>query len=149
LDVVVARAPFSAIFDDYTFPLGHFEVDPARWLSLGHNIIDGGPTRLPRTFYNRSVNPHVRHGNILVAVLEPAPPAADEGAWRDHVRDFIQQHHQRAVESFQPCLFGIGLYELRSAAAVNALLQQDLFEIGACVFVRFVTHNDQQNHRAV
>ncbi|KAM0856737.1 hypothetical protein ACQ4PT_048926 [Festuca glaucescens] len=102
--------------------MANFEVDPASWLLLGHHIIDGRPTRLPRTFYNPSVNPPVCHGNLCVAVLEPAPPAADEGAWRDHVRDFIQQHHQRAVESFQPCLFGIGLYELRSSAAVNALL---------------------------
>ncbi|KAM0835430.1 hypothetical protein ACQ4PT_062941 [Festuca glaucescens] len=129
--------------------MANFEVDPARWLPLGHHIIDGGPTHLPRTFYNPSVNPPVRHGNFLVAVLEPAPPAADEGAWRDHVRGFIRQHHQRAVEIFQPCLFGIGLYELRSAAAVNALLQQDPFEIGADVFVRFVPHNDRPNHRAV
>jgi hypothetical protein len=92
--------------------MANFEVDPVRWLTLGHHIVDGGPMRLPRTFYNPSVTPPVRHGNYLVAVLEPAPPAADEGAWRDHVRDFIQQHHHRAVESFQPRLFGIGIYEL-------------------------------------
>ncbi|KAM0885808.1 hypothetical protein ACQ4PT_030071 [Festuca glaucescens] len=60
--------------------MANFEVDPARWLPLGHHIIDGGPTRLPRTFYNPS---------------------------------------------------------------------QDPFEIGADVFVCFVPHNDQPNHRAV
>jgi hypothetical protein len=37
--------------------MANFEVDLARWLPLGHHIIDGGPTRLPRTFYNPSINP--------------------------------------------------------------------------------------------
>jgi hypothetical protein len=46
-------------------------------------------------------------------------------------------------------LFGIGLYELRSAAAVYALLQQAPFEIQPDVFVRFVPHNDRHNHRAM
>ncbi|KAM0866823.1 hypothetical protein ACQ4PT_042395 [Festuca glaucescens] len=36
-----------------------------------------------------------------------------------------------------------------SSAAVNALLQQDPFEIDVDVFVRFVPHNDRPNHRAV
>jgi hypothetical protein len=60
--------------------MANFEVDPAHWLPLGHHIIDGGPTRLPRTFYNPSVLPPARHGHYLVAVLEPAPPGAEEGA---------------------------------------------------------------------
>jgi hypothetical protein len=64
------------------------------------------------------------------------------------VRDFIVQHHQRAVVSFQRALFGLGLYELRSAAAVSGLLYQQPFEIAHGVFVRFVRHNDRLNHRS-
>jgi hypothetical protein len=35
----------------------NFEVDPTPWLPHGHQVIDGGPTRLPRTFYSPSVDP--------------------------------------------------------------------------------------------
>jgi hypothetical protein len=35
----------------------NFEVDLAPWLPHGHQIIDGGPTRLPQTFYSPSVDP--------------------------------------------------------------------------------------------
>jgi hypothetical protein len=73
--------------------MANFEIDPARWVPLGQQIVDGGPTRLPRTFYTPAVAPAVRHGSFCVAVIEPPPPAADEPIWRDHVRDFIVQHH--------------------------------------------------------
>jgi hypothetical protein len=50
--------------------------------------------------------------------------------------------------SFQRALFGLGLYELRSPAAVSGLLYQQPFEIAHGVFVRFVRHNDRLNHRS-
>jgi hypothetical protein len=125
-----------------------FELDPARWVPMGHHLVDGGPTRLPRTFYTPSEDPPARYGNYVVAILEPAPLQADEAVWRELVRDFIVQHHQRAVVSFQRALFGLGLYELRSAAAVSGLLYQQPFEIAHGVFVRFVRHNDRLNHRS-
>jgi hypothetical protein len=34
-----------------------FELDPTPWLPWGHQVIDGGGTRLPRTYYNPSSDP--------------------------------------------------------------------------------------------
>jgi hypothetical protein len=58
--------------------MANFELDPARWVPLGHQIVDGGPTRLPRTFYTPAVVPAGRHGSYCVALIEPPPPIADE-----------------------------------------------------------------------
>jgi hypothetical protein len=81
-------------------PMAVFELDPVRWVPMGHHLVDGGPTRLPRTFYTPSEDPPIRYDNYVVAILEPAPLQADEAVWRELVRDFIVQHHQRAVVSF-------------------------------------------------
>jgi hypothetical protein len=62
---------------------------------------------------------------------------------------FITQHHRRALDSVQPALFGLCLYELRSLAAAAGLLHQPPFEIAVDIFVRFVAHNNILNHRAV
>ncbi|KAK1668231.1 hypothetical protein QYE76_056390 [Lolium multiflorum] len=40
-----------------------FEVDPVPWLPWGHQVIDGGPTRLPRSFY---------YAAILQLVIRPS-----------------------------------------------------------------------------
>jgi hypothetical protein len=42
-------------------PMANFELDPTPWLPWGHHIIDGGPTRLPRTFYFPSQDPPEQH----------------------------------------------------------------------------------------
>jgi hypothetical protein len=73
--------------------MANFELDPAHWVPLGHQIVYGGPTRLPRTFYTPAMAPAVHHGSYCVAFIEPPPPVADEAIWCDHVRDFIVQHH--------------------------------------------------------
>ncbi|KAK1615922.1 hypothetical protein QYE76_021439 [Lolium multiflorum] len=129
--------------------MANFELNPSRWVPHGFHIIDGGPTRLPRTFYNATVAPAVNHGNFCVAQLNPPPQQQDEIFWRDIIRDFIVNHHQRAVENMQPCLFGVGLFQLRSPASVAALVQQQPFEIADNVLVRFVHHNNRNNHRLV
>ncbi|KAM0827988.1 hypothetical protein ACQ4PT_067840 [Festuca glaucescens] len=49
----------------------------------------------------------------------------------------------------QPCLFGVGLFELRSPASVAALVQQQPFEIDDNIFVQFIHHNNRNNHRAI
>ncbi|KAM0880621.1 hypothetical protein ACQ4PT_033457 [Festuca glaucescens] len=63
--------------------MANFEIDPAMWLPPGHQIIDGGPTRLPRTFYTPSVRPPRRHETICVAELLPPPPQALVSLWRE------------------------------------------------------------------
>jgi hypothetical protein len=52
------------------------------------------------------------------------------------------------VVSSQACLFGVGLFQLRSPAAIAGLIQQPPFELDDNVFVRFVHHNDCPNHIA-
>jgi hypothetical protein len=104
------------------FAMATSELDPVRFIPLGHQIIDGGDTRLPRTFYNPSVHPPQRHGAFCVAALLPPQPPRHEAHWREKVCLFIIIHLERAVESVSPCIFGIGMYELRSPAALSALV---------------------------
>ncbi|KAM0857545.1 hypothetical protein ACQ4PT_048398 [Festuca glaucescens] len=129
--------------------MANFELEPTRWVPLGHQIIDGVPTCLPRTFYTPSVAPPRRHDSICTAILMPPPPPAEEAAWREQVHLFIVQQLQRAVDDVQPCLFGLGFYRLRSPAARFALVDHGPYEIAPDVFVRFVNHDDRDNHRAV
>jgi hypothetical protein len=51
--------------------MANFELDPTPWLPWGHHIIDGGPTRLPRTFYFPAKDPPPQHQSFYVAVVEP------------------------------------------------------------------------------
>ena len=68
--------------------------------------------------------------------------------WRQLVRKYIVDVQRRVVDDFQPALFGVGLYELRSPAARQALISNGPFEVQPDVFVRFVAHNNRENHRA-
>ncbi|KAK1669893.1 hypothetical protein QYE76_058052 [Lolium multiflorum] len=129
--------------------MANYEVDPMLWLPHGHQIIDGGPTRLPRTFYSPSVDPPRRHDNICVAELLPPPPAPLILHWRQQVRNFIEDHLQCIVEEVQPCLLGLAFYRLRSPAATAALVNHVPYQIQQGFFVRFLNHDDRDNHRAV
>jgi hypothetical protein len=51
--------------------MANFELDPARWVPLGHQIVDRGPTRLPRTFYTPAIMPAIRHGSTVLLSLSP------------------------------------------------------------------------------
>jgi hypothetical protein len=79
----------------------------------------------------------------------PPPPADQEDAWREQVRLFIVQHLQRAVDDVQPCLLGLGFYRLRSATARAAIVDHGPYELQHGVFVRFINHDDRDNHRVV
>jgi hypothetical protein len=117
----------------------NFEVDPTPWLPHGHQVIDGGPTRLPRTFYSPSVDPPRRHDNICVAELMPPPPGQLIPHWRQQVRNFIEGQLQRTVEEVQPCLLGLGFYRLRSPAARAALVNHIPYQIQQGFFLDFST----------
>jgi hypothetical protein len=54
--------------------MANFALNPDRWVPVGHQIIDGGPTRLPRTFYNASVQPPRCNDHICVAILMSSAP---------------------------------------------------------------------------
>ncbi|KAM0895253.1 hypothetical protein ACQ4PT_023971 [Festuca glaucescens] len=125
-----------------------FEVDPLPWLPWGHQVIDGGPTRLPRTYYYATEDPLSQHHSYCIAVMDPAPPPLDEAHWRNQVLDFLTGPLSRNVLDHQPSLFGVGLYKLSSQNAVNALVNHGHFQVQNN-FVRFIRADDaEQNHRA-
>ena len=63
--------------------------------------------------------------------------------------NFIEQQLQRIVEDMQPCLFGTGLFQMRSRAARFALVQNGPYEIQENIFVRFVNHDNRtQLHKS-
>ncbi|KAK1618561.1 hypothetical protein QYE76_024078 [Lolium multiflorum] len=125
-----------------------FELDPTPWLPWGHELIDGGPTRLPRTYYFASQDPPPRHLDHCIALVDPPPPPAALALWRHQVRDFLVGPLQRNVVRSQPSIFGIGLYQMSSPNSVNALVQHGQYQIQNRL-LRFV-HVGQapQNHRA-
>jgi hypothetical protein len=85
-----------------------FEVDPLPWLPWGHQVIDGGPTRLPRTYYFPVHDPPSEH-------LDPPPPPQAAALWREQVHDFLVGPLQRNVVSIQASLFGVGLFSIEWA----------------------------------
>ena len=60
-----------------------YELDPHRFLHAGHQIIDGGPMRLPRTFVTPAVRPDLTHENFMMAEVVPPPAPAAMGAVRE------------------------------------------------------------------
>jgi hypothetical protein len=114
-------------FIDNPTPMANFELDPAPWLPWGHHVIDGGPTRLPWTFYFPLQDPPEQHQQYCVAVIEPAQPLEDEGFWREQVRLFLEGPLNRNVLAYQPYLFGVGLFRLSSPNSKNALVQHGAF----------------------
>uniref|UniRef100_A0ACD5Y5U5 Uncharacterized protein n=1 Tax=Avena sativa TaxID=4498 RepID=A0ACD5Y5U5_AVESA len=125
-----------------------FEVDPTPWLPWGHQIIDGGGTRLPRTYYYPSQDPPALHQDFCIAVVEPPIPPHLAGHWREQVQNFLVGPLQRHVIDVQPSMFGVGLFRLSGPNSVNALVQHGNYQIQNR-FVRFMHVNDADaNHRA-
>jgi hypothetical protein len=76
------RSPASPSFVASPPSMANFEVDPLPWLPWGHQIIDGGPTRLPRTFYYAAQDPPPQHQSYCIATVDPPPPPHGEEFWR-------------------------------------------------------------------
>uniref|UniRef100_A0ACD5VMQ6 Uncharacterized protein n=1 Tax=Avena sativa TaxID=4498 RepID=A0ACD5VMQ6_AVESA len=127
--------------------MANFEVEPERWLPWGHQIIDGGGTRLPRTYYYAAQDPLPQHQAWCVAIVEPKPPGALQEQWRNQVRDFLVGPLNRNVVEDQPSLFGVGLFQLSGPNACHALVQHGHFQLNNR-FVRFVFASDAENHRS-
>jgi hypothetical protein len=125
-------------------PMAVYELHPTPWLPLGHQIIDSGPTRLPRMDYTPAVPPR-HHNNYHI---EPPQPGG-EALWRYQVRDFVQENLGLDVMDCQPLLFGVALLEMRSSAMRQILVQHPLCQMDERVFVRFVKHDESGNHRGV
>jgi hypothetical protein len=60
-----------------------FEVNPLPWVPWGHQIIDGGATRLPRTYYYTTLDPPSQHHSYCIDIVELAPPEHEEAMWRE------------------------------------------------------------------
>jgi hypothetical protein len=88
-----------------------FELDPTPWLPWRHQVIDGGDTRLPRSFYNPMSDPPLQDQDSCIAIVDPAPLAIHEGHWRDR---------------------------MSSPSSREALVQHGPFHIEHNVFVRFI-----------
>jgi hypothetical protein len=114
---------------DSSSSMAVYEVDPTPWLPWGHQVIDGGPTRLPRTFYYAAQDPLPYHHDFCIDVVEPVPPPADEVFWREQVLNFLVGPLNRNVLDNQPSLFGAGLFQLSSPNAVNALVQHGHYQL--------------------
>jgi hypothetical protein len=126
-----------------------FELDPTPWLTWGHQIIDGGDTRLPRSYYNPASDPPQLHQAFCVAIVEPVPLAMHEGLWHDQVRDFLTSPLNRQVIDYQPCLFGLGLYQLSSPTSREALVQHGPFNLDSNRSVRFLNHDELPDNTRV
>ncbi|CAM0956790.1 unnamed protein product [Alopecurus aequalis] len=128
--------------------MANFELDPLPWVPWGHQIIDGGPTRLPRTFCNPAQDPPELHLAFCFAMVEPAPPANDMDFWRTQVRVFLTEHLGRNLVSDQPSVFGVGLFEMHSPNSKNALVQHGPFQMQhAGMSVRFISPENAINRR--
>jgi hypothetical protein len=67
----------------------NFEVDPLPWLPWGHQIIEGGTTMLPRTFYYTVQDPPQQHQSFCIATVDPPPPPQGGEFWREQVHTFL------------------------------------------------------------
>jgi hypothetical protein len=126
-----------------------FEADPLPWLPWGHQVIDGIPTRLPRTFYYSAQDPPARHQAFCIATVESPPPPQAAALWRDQVHNFLVGPLQRNVVSSKPSLFGVGMFEMSIPNSASALVQHGQFQLQNRI-VRFLQVGEApQNHRAV
>uniref|UniRef100_A0A8I6WVX7 DUF7597 domain-containing protein n=1 Tax=Hordeum vulgare subsp. vulgare TaxID=112509 RepID=A0A8I6WVX7_HORVV len=118
----------------------NFELDPEFFLPPGHNIIDGGPDRLPRTYTMPAVPITRRHERFVIADVHPAPPADNVIQVRQEVAAFLL-HRGLHVRSAQPWIEGVGLFELRDAAESYAAVHMVPQEVAHNSVVRFLRHD--------
>ncbi|KAM0912257.1 hypothetical protein ACQ4PT_012946 [Festuca glaucescens] len=128
--------------------MANFEVDPTPWVPWGHQVIDGGPTRLPRSFYFATQDPPQKHQSDCIGIVHPPPPPNLHAFWRHQVRNFLVGPLNRNVVDYQPSLYGVGLYQFSGPTAVSALVQHGEYNINANTTVRFVPVDRARNHRA-
>jgi hypothetical protein len=145
-DPISSESPAAASIAD---GMAVFEVEPTPWLPWGHQVIDGGNTRLPRSYYYACQDPTPQHQAFCIASVKPAPPPQDAAFWRQQVSNFLVGPLQRNVVDVQPSLFGVGLFQLSNANAVHALVQHGQYQLNHQRFVRFIyADNAAQNHCA-
>uniref|UniRef100_A0A8I6XC84 DUF7597 domain-containing protein n=1 Tax=Hordeum vulgare subsp. vulgare TaxID=112509 RepID=A0A8I6XC84_HORVV len=120
--------------------MANFELDPEFFLPSGHNIIDGGPDRLPRTYTTPAVPITRRHERFVIADVHPAPPADLVVEVQQEVAALLL-HRGLHVRSAQPWIEGVGLFELRDAAESYAVVHMVPQEVAHNSLVRFLRHD--------
>ncbi|KAE8780614.1 hypothetical protein D1007_46251 [Hordeum vulgare] len=120
--------------------VANFELDPEFFLPPGHNIIDGGPDRLPRTYTTPAVTITRRHERVVITDVHPAPPADNVIQVRQEVVALLL-HQGLHVWSAQPWIEGVGLFELRDAAESYAAVHMVPQEVAHNSVVRFLRHD--------
>uniref|UniRef100_A0A8I7B0V3 DUF7597 domain-containing protein n=1 Tax=Hordeum vulgare subsp. vulgare TaxID=112509 RepID=A0A8I7B0V3_HORVV len=120
--------------------MANFELDSEFFLPSGHNIIDGGPDRLPRTYTTPAVPITRRHECFVIADVHPAPPTDNLVQVRQEVAALLL-HKRLHVRSAQPCIEGVGLFELRDAAESFPTVQMVPQEVAHNFVVCFLRHD--------
>jgi hypothetical protein len=80
-------------------PMAAYEINPTPWVPNGQQVLDGGPTRLPQTFYTPSETPPRCHDLFCIAYVEPQQQATNHQL-RGQVRDFLENQLRIGVEDF-------------------------------------------------
>ena len=120
-----------------------YELGPRRFLPTGHDIIDDGPFRVPRTYYTPAQAPPRRHESYMVGIVEPPPPPEDVAIRRQQVHAFITNHLELPVRSAQTWFQGVGLCEMQDPVIRVALVSHPPWPLGLDqhgneMFVRFI-----------
>ncbi|KAE8803737.1 hypothetical protein D1007_20428 [Hordeum vulgare] len=126
--------------------MANFELDPLRFVPQGHNIIDEGPDRLPRTFIMPTIPITRRHEQFIVVEVMPSPPAELVAQVRQEVAALLLNRGFH-VRSAQPWIEGVGLFEHRDAAGSFATVQMVPQALGNDTFVCFMRHSDGAGFR--
>ncbi|KAM0900535.1 hypothetical protein ACQ4PT_020580 [Festuca glaucescens] len=128
--------------------MANFEVDPKPWLPWGHQVIYGGPTRLPRTFYFATQDPPQEHQSACIGIVDPVPPLHLQAFWRHRVRNFLVGPLNCNVVDYQPSLYGVGLHQFSGPTTVSSLVHHGHYKINNNTTVKFIHVDDAINHRA-
>ncbi|KAM0875963.1 hypothetical protein ACQ4PT_036445 [Festuca glaucescens] len=130
-----------------------FELDPTSWLPWGHHIIDGGPTRLPRTYYNALQDPSSLHQAYCIAMVDPPPPPHAAAHWRYQVNNFLDDVEEEAVELPESMILNLSESSdssVNMALEVAAPIQQNfqVFNVGLVhMFIWPSPPPEMQRHR--
>ncbi|KAM0861167.1 hypothetical protein ACQ4PT_046089 [Festuca glaucescens] len=127
------------------YSMATFEFDPTPWVPPGFHIIDGGPSRLPRTFVTPSAPMVDAHEGWAVTLVDPPPPENLLQHTMDQVRNFLLDRDLEVVNSL-PWFCGIGAFQFRNPVARAALVDHGAWPLGDAT-LRFIKHNEGQGFR--
>lgn len=132
----------------------NYELDPRRFLPAGHDIVDGRPFRVPRTFYTPAQAPPRHHEAYMVGIVEPVLPPEEVAMLCQQVLDFIADELELPVISAQTWFQGVGLYQMQDPVIRTALVNHAPWPLGVNqhgeeIFVRFINHDAGEGFRAI